>query len=607
MAVNITCTGDIYDGAGVMFTGAEVHYQVYFYKVNVSSSASKWSDPRLSILGQYNFNLADSDLLTTAGSASSGDKVVVVFWTGLTTNRNDTCSLINEWGAFEIILGTGPGMLSADTYVNPAQIKPNIDPILNWSLPSTGYVGVSYTATNNSYDTHDWYYNDTHMYHWYTKYSQVVHSINQINNSDYYWDDGFSDEGVEGTSSRSHSWAVAGSYDVRLVIEDECVATVTGTKTINIYNNAPVPNIICHQASGQNIINPNTIVTFEYSGTDPDNQIISIDWVINDAVNTVSNGLVKNSIISHSSGEGTSWYGQSANSGAFTNPGTHNVSIVVHWFDGFSAQTISYNENFYQLKFSGPNVDFTQYPAEATVSSGVRFTNISTNTYRVGTGLPDGTQYDWIWVDNSVTEDIINESYSYELEKTPASADCSVSLCANWNDGWENQVSCVEKEVVFSPYLTISEEDCYYNMNIVGTSSDGTVTGYHWEIYNSTVSGIDTWELIWTSPVGLEQNNKKICFTSVGNYRIIGYIHGSGDTVSSYTNIFIDEVCPTGDIIYVNVPSTPPIVRTEKIGNLSTEVLDLKPSIKVLNTSIQTSSDRVLKRGIFPFPKPINL
>lgn len=543
MAVNITLTGNLYDGNGVMFTGAEIYYQAYFYKVNSGSSSSTWSDPRISILGQYNFNLADSDLLTTAGNASSGDVVMIVFWKGTSTDRLSDCSSLEEWSVLRVVLGTGPGMLSSDTYVNEAQVKPNICPNLSWNLQATGLVSTSVTATNSSTDTHQWTFMGTTFYQRNTWYTTLM-TINAVDNSVYSWGDTTQDT-VAGAGNGSHSWSAPGDYDISLVIEDECGCTVTGTDQIRIYNRAPVPNIVMTPSNPD----PNTPVSFQYTGTDVDDTITNISWLIGDdgtygSTDTFSDTNARDDIVPHTDGLGTDWCGTGGASGAFTNPGTHTVAIEISWWDGFTTQSIIYSENFTQARFTGPTVDFTQDPPEADLLTQATFTNASTNVERVGTALPDCTEYDWTWTDNGTPEVITDQPFSYELVKSPTTADCQVELCASWNDGWDSHYTCVEKDVVFGTVVTISEEDCFFSLNIIGTSGDGSVTGYSWTVA-SGISETGPWVDTWTTPTGIDQNDKKVCFTAIGWYRITGYVYGTGATTSDSETLYIDVVCPS--------------------------------------------------------------
>jgi len=539
MALNITIDGfcSLDDGT---LSNSNVKYQAYFRKVNSGSSSSKWNNIRtVEATGYYNINLGDGDWLTQDGNVANGDQVIVVFWRGGDRMGTD-CSVIAEWGAFEITLD------GSSTYTHPTQVKKNIAPNLIWSFPDNGYAGTTYWSTNNSNDVHYWNWSGTTMGHYYLWHGVPIYYVDYVRFTSYDWDDGHQDNNLAGAATASHSWTAAGVYDIEIVIEDHCGATVTGTEQIRIEYPAPVPNIECLQASGNIIADPDTVVTFRYTGTDPNNRITSIDWVINDDTNTVSNGHGVSDIVSHTEGTGTSWYGHSATSGAFTDPGTHTVSIVVHWNDGFNDHTINYSEDFIQDRFSGPTVDFEQVPNPVAVTSGVVFNNLSTDPdNRVGTGFTpvDGAKYYWTWNDEGNIDTVDNVNHSYSYSNTPVSDDVSVKLCARWNDGWDDHVTCEEKKLAIKTTVVVVPEDCYYELTIFGTSSDGSVTGYHWEISRSTTSGIaGPYELIWESPTGLDQKEKTVAFTEMNYFEIKGFVHGNGDT-SDYEIVYVDTVC----------------------------------------------------------------
>jgi hypothetical protein len=540
MSLNVTVNGYTYLGSGSL-AGNVVKYQALWYPNGTASSPTTWNDVRVTeATGYWNCNLGDADWLSQEGVALSGGKIIIVFWKGSTTDRNDVCSVLDEWGTVEIT-HDGSATYSIDT-----QIKANIAPNLVWSLPSDGLVSNSYTANNNSYDVHNWLFNTVTMYHWRNRYGQSIMEVNNVNNSDYYWGDGDSDEDVSGVANRSHTWNSAGDYDVRLVIEDECGATVTGTKSIRIKWNSPTADITMSPVNPE----PNEEVYFQWSGTDVDNRITSIDWVIEDngpyGNTSTTTTDSRDASVPHSSGLGTDWCGQSKTSGAFTNPGVHDVQIVIHWNDGFDDQTVSYNENFTQSRFSGPAVDFSQDPERAVLLSEVDFNNDSTNTDRVGLGLPDCVEYKWVWTEDGSSEEVNDVDIDYVFSKTPGSIDSVVTLCAYWSDGWDTNESCVEKNVVFETTVTVSEEDCYYNLNLVGTSSDGSVDSYSWTV----ASGIDSdgpWVTTWYSPNDIYQNDKKVCFTATGWYKITGYVYGTGYTTSDDEVMYIDTVCPPSE------------------------------------------------------------
>ncbi len=543
MALNITIDGycRLNDDA---LSNVNVKYQGLFEPNGTASSPTTWNNVRaVEATGYWNINLGDADWLTQDGTALNNAKVIIVFWKGtpLGDDRNALCSVLEEWGAFEITLD------GSSVYTNTTQVKANIYPVLAWSLPSTGYVDTSYTATNNSYDVHNWTISGTNMYHWRTRYGENIQLINTVSGTDYDWDDGNKDLGVAGTTNMSHQWTSAGSYDVEIVIYDECSTTVTGVKTIDISWHAPVPDIIMSPS----VPDPNEPVSFQWNGTDADNQITDISWIVTDSgtygnTSTTASGA-RDEVIPHSSGTGTDWCGTTVSGGAFTNPGTHNVSIVYTWYDGSSWHNDPYNEVFSQARFSGPTVNFSQDPAQATITSGVKFTNISTSISRVGLGLPDCDEYDWTFTDDGSATDYLDKPYSYELEVTPGSADCQVNLCANWSDGWDTNQTCTEKDVVFETLVTVTSEECYYNLNVIGTADDGTVGGYSWSI-DYGISQTGPWDILWQSPIGMDQQDKRIGFALDGWYQVTGYVHssGAGATTSGSQILFVDVTCASG-------------------------------------------------------------
>lgn len=537
MALNITMSGFVYMEDGGL-SSLNVSYQAYFYKVNGGSSPSKWNNKRIvESTGYWNINLGDGDWLTQDGSASTGDRIIIVFWSPASAERMDACSSLTEWSCFMITL-TG-----ASTYTNPVQVRGNICPNLNWTFPDSGLVGQSLLAGNTSTDQYQWDFNGTTMWHrdsWYT----TLMTINNVDNTDYDWGDSNQDNNLSGPAGRTHIYNASGDYDVEIVIEDGCGCTVTGTDQIRIYNNPPVPDIAMIPSNP----GPNEAVSFRYTGTDVDNTVSTISWLIEDDgiygdTDTNTPNVGRDDVVPHSSGQGTDWCGQGANSGAFTNPGNHRVAISIVWWDGFDYHTMPYEETYNQQKFSGPAANFIQTPPKADLNSPITFTNTSTNTSRVGLGLPNCTEYDWTWTDDGTFETESDKPYSYELGKAATTANCQVKLCASWSDGWATNYTCVEKDVVFDTIVTVTIEDCYYNLNVIGTSDDGSVTGYGWTVYSGTsISG--SWSQTWESPVGMNQNDKKICFTSEGFYKIVGTVYGTGAPTFDDEILYVVEVCP---------------------------------------------------------------
>lgn len=613
MSLNITFTGNTYDENEAVFTGSEVRYQAYFHHVNSGSSPSSWGSALNTILGQYNFNLAD--IIGTEGSASAGDVVVIVFWTPNTVDRDDDCNFLAKWSALRVVLGTGPGMVSADLYTNDIQIRPNICPNLSWTLPDHADVYQNVTADNNSSDIHQWDFEGVLISGTVTlwqrnSYYTTLQTINDVNNSDYSWDDGSFDLDLPGTTNANHHWTTKGDYTVQLVIEDDCGCTVTGTKPIRIYWREPDCGIICHQANASNEIEtPDEIVSFEFDGMIYDDNVSEIYWKINDTgtygtTNTTISGATASGVVYHTTGSGTAWCFDSASTGAFTNPGNHLIEAWVTWWDGFDYHTKYCSETFNQLKFSGPVVDFDQDPDKAVVASGVKFVNTSTNTSRVGYGLLGCEEYEWRFDDNGDITYYTDKPYSYELQVVPDTEFCKVRLCADWSDGWETQTTCTEKDVVFKTTITVSGVDCYYGMHVYGTADDGTVGGYHWDIYKyTTYSGTGpptgTTELIWETPINTDQKYKEICFTQTGWYKIVGWVYPdpltAGTETSDYEYLEVTEVCP--DTGFTTVAVCEPVLESHEVGDITMSSSHLRP--RMWATTSGTPCSRTIKT--FPF------
>lgn len=545
MALNKTINGFVYldDGTKAM---SSVKYQAFFYRNGTASSPDKWNSVRLcEDSGYWSFNLGDSDFITQDGLALTNSKVVIVFWKGNTFDRNADCSVLEQWGATEVTI------TSSDVYIIDVQVRNNSSPNLVWSFPNIGFVNQIYSSSNSSYDVNYWYFGSTLMYHWYSRYGQLIQNINSIITTSYFWGDATYSLDLAGVAIGSHSWDSPGDKIVTAVIEDGCGTTVTGTRTISIFYDEPVPSIICHQ--GDVVTTPNTQVTFKYDGTNDNNTITKIVWTINDeGYSTEYTSYNVDEVINHVNGVGTTWYNQSNVVGAFSNPGDHIINIDVYWYDGYSTNIISYQKIITQSKFNGPILSFEQEPAEIVLGDLVILSNSTTNTSRVGTGTYNN-KFDWEIV-SSNTLNIDDVNLEYEVNITPDNDNYSVSLCANWNDGWEDRITCITKSLIFKPDMYIQTEDCFYNVYLLGTTPNGSVSAYSFEVYkdlSDANDGSGPWDLIWSSPIDINQNNKKLCFTSLGYYKIVGYIHGDTDTISLFKLQEISVVCPTEAYDYI--------------------------------------------------------
>lgn len=677
MALNISFDGFAFDKDSIL-GNANIYYQALFYPSTTASSPSKWNDVRLvEASGYYSCNLGDNNFLGQEGTVLTGAIVILVFWKG-GIDRIADCGVLTEWGAVELILD------GSTFYTNDVQTKANIAPNLIWSdnIPTHSYVNTIYTITNNSTDTHLWNFEgilssgSVTMYHWYTRYSQVINSVNRIEFTDYNWGDTATSTGLTGTTNGTHSFSAAGTYTIDIEVFDYCGGSASDSVTVDIYWNAPSPNVtrcnsggttqgntiitpdtpvyfkyngsdvdntitsiewiiidtgsygstttiitagkddivvhanglgtswedhpatpnaftnpgthtvevivnwydghsnqtitysenftqnrfnsppvanlVCNEAISNIVSTPSTVVSFNYIGTNPDSRIIGIDWTINDDTNTVISDVLPSNTVYHSNGEGASWYGNLTTSGAFTNPDGHLIELKVYWNDGWDDNEVNYSETITQGRFTGPTVSFSQNPDQATVGSGISFINTSTDVDMVGLGLPNHEEYKWVWYDESSEEVETDKPYSYIFNKISNSVECSVKLCAEWSDGFDSHITCVTEDVVFGTIVTITPENCFYNLDIIGTSSDGTISAYSW-VVSSGISNTGPWTEIWSSPVGMDQKEKPICFSSVGWYKIEGFIYGSGAITSDHDTLFVDTVCEGGECDILNI------------------------------------------------------
>lgn len=586
MALNINFSGFVYRHDNSL-GDEDIYYRVYFRKVSGTSSPSQWDTYKTAEgqtrlcenTGFFSFNLGDAGLLTQDGNAGATDEVVVTFFIDENDSGNDdkdSCTL-TEIGAYKWTLTSATvysknmQVVSVDESVNSG-VKPSLDEWrLNLQPPGGTSDGVVFT--NYAYSSVNCAYAQTiqyatamggTMYHWWTEGGVTINDGFRIVTREYDFDDGVGFQALASTGN--NQWATAGIYECLLRLttcfgnSDVSVAGVDDIE-IKIRWRAPVPDIDCLQDVANHIQVPDTVVTFQYNGTDLDNKIGTIDWTINDpGNNTVSNGHNEADVVPHTNGPGTGWFGHAPTAGAFGTSGNHSVDIVIHWdngIDGTSTPVINFSEIFIQDLFTGPTVNFTQAPPAAVVAVPVNFTNTSANTSRVGTAGA-GEEYDWRWNDNGSIVNELNKAFAYVFTQTPVTTNVQVTLFAHWNDGFSDQLAQITKNVIFAAQVTveddvISDATCIYVFHITGTSSGGgNPTGYKWEIFYEP-SGIN--ELVWTSPTNLDQQDKRFYFAKIGEFRVKGYVYGAGSPTSDFEDIIIDSLCVFGDC--PPVPPTP--------------------------------------------------
>jgi len=449
-------------------------------------------------------------------------------------------------------------------------ITDSVEVDMYWHIPApniTRCTEVGATQGNTIYppDTEVFFkYVGTDVDDTITSIDWIIHDSGAYGNTDTIVtvsrDDIIAHTAGEGTSWDGHvatpgAFTNPGTRNVSMVVHwydgyQSQTVTYNENFTQSTFSGPPVANLICNEATGNNVPIPSTLVSFDYTGTNPDSRITGIDWNINDdATDTVITNVPYNTTVHHTEGLGGSWYGSLSTPGAFSNSGSHSIAIKVHWNDGWADREVNYSENITQGLFSGPVLSMDQVPPKAVVASGVTFVNTSTNIDRVGLSLPDHEEYKWVWADKFLVESELDKPYEYEFTKVPTSAQCIVYLYADWSDGWSHKTSWIDETVVFDTTVTVTPEDCYYSINIIGTSSDGSATSYNWTV-SSGISETGPWDVVWESPTDIDQQQKTLCFSATGWYKVTGYVNGTGATTSDYETLLITETCPDSAAIY---------------------------------------------------------
>ena len=308
--LNISFTGNIYNSSGVLVNPSSVKYKAYFHKVNSSSSSSIWNDVRVDELGQFNFNLGDSDILTQDGYASSGDKVVILFWTPITSNHTDL-DLI-EYCYIEQTL------TSDSVYIQDVQLQPHNNPTCSFVLTGNTVnspISITNTSTNDNYS---WEFSSKTHYHRNTLYNQVIFPLNNLplDTLDIDWGDGT--ELLNQPLSNSpflHVYDTSGNFDVSCIVEN--------TRDRFFCQQLFTPSIIYKVQNGLTWVEPVLIgqnVQFLPEITGHLSQIEGVDYYIDGTLEF--SGLVYDESFIY----------------RFTTAGNHVVRQCIHYSDGFIDQ-----------------------------------------------------------------------------------------------------------------------------------------------------------------------------------------------------------------------------------------------------------------------------
>lgn len=130
-------------------------------------------------------------------------------------------------------------------------------------------------------------------------------------------------------------------------------------------------------------------------------------------------------------------------------------------------------------------------------------------------------------------------------------------------------------------YITVTAENCFHILDIIGTSSDGSVSAYSWTIA-SGVSQDGPWTPSWNSPTNINQKTKTFGFTTTGWYKVEGVVYGDGDPTNAVEVMNITEVC-SGTAVAVCTPD----IGTLSMGD---KAMTTNAAIDKVNMKVITSS-----------------
>jgi len=528
MPLNIQFQGTVYDKDAVAFSSDEVNYQVYFHKVNSNSSPSKWGSVHKTQYGQYSFNLGDNDLLTPSGKASAGDIVVVCFWTPNTSQRTD--SNLIQWGLFVTTL------TDDDVYVQDAQIKDAFRPNCNFTTSGPYRVQMdTYVNDAGSNDEHAWTFSGKEHKQVPSLYGQDMFSgMNSLpsNSIDIDWDDGSSHDTADPGSSTSHIYSQAGTYNISVVLTNVPGLTCGQVLPVQIRWRVPTCDFVADNwnpnPQGTNGLGEK--VTFTNTTTDPDNRADVDgwywDWEISDN-GPYGNFTENHNHVSKTFSPDHEWH----------NPGDFNVTLTLHWYDGFGWLTQTKSYQVHQRTWTVSNgLDWTPQPV--ILNQVTTFTPNITGDVSYITGV----DYDF---DNG--EDVrIGLAYDEQFTKTFTVAKVhTVNQKINYHDGFHSTSKDEDYTILVQTSADFTWEDygcglLFKDASVVGQTP---VSYYQWEVVSAGMCAVVD------SHKGADYNQFFYSWPFIDNFSVTLTIEDHGGNVSSKTKSFTVTECPGGVIV----------------------------------------------------------
>lgn len=367
--LNITFAGKIYDETSTQFTGTEVRYQAFFYKVNNGSSPSNWSDVRTSEDGQYNINLGDNDWLDQDGKVASGDYVTVLFWIPDTELDGRTSTSLTEWCLIDYEI-----VNNRHLYKQHVQLKGPQTPSCSFAQGGFANINKDVEITDTgSVDNHVWLFSGYTMQHIDELHDESMFVMNSLPTGSISidWGDTIVTTHNSG-GTYTHQYTSIGNYTIVVTL------TTVGGEVCN--SSFPI-QVTYSVTNGLTWVDPVTVNISEHFTPDIGGDLIQIT-----GVDYYVDGTLEFDDIAYD--DEFDW--------TFIAPGPHTIQQVIVFNDGFNLL-----EQWKTFNIALSPV--ASYYDQAGACSSMDFISDSV------AGVPPITNYHWELFDVSIGEVLIAE------------------------------------------------------------------------------------------------------------------------------------------------------------------------------------------------------
>jgi len=421
----------------------------------------------------------------------------------------------------------------SSVYIQNAQTKGAFNPICSFSISGANTVGNNvFINDTGSNDNHTWIYSSKAHQQVPSKYSEPMFSgMNTlpIDGVDINWGDGNTTLNQNPGTSYAHSYTASGDYSITVTLNNVPLNTCTTNYNKRIYWNAPTTTFNTDNTSPNPVgtSNQGELVTFTNTTADVDAQMNGTnpwywDWEIYDSGIYGNFDDLTNTNVQESIQPTNQW----------RNPGTHNITLKTHYWDGFNWQISTATQQINQQVWSvANNLTWT----------GKVYQNIS-NTYTPGiTGNTEyiiSTDYAIDTVDTFIGL-LYNASFDYTFA---VSQQHVITQTINYHDGFGIQNQSLDFNVVMSSLASWTQADSECGGYIfTSTSVAGTppLTYENWKVTDNNTS-----EVIATYSGSIFN----YAWYKTGNYLVELTVGDSGTPVDQdiHPQVFDILTCPSG-------------------------------------------------------------